>query len=117
MPAVSPLSGIRVADMTTVLFGPYTTQTLADLGADVIKLEPETGDAFRQVGKPANNRDMGPCHLTVNRGKRSVVWDMKSEAGMRAVRKLLETSDVFIHNIRPDAVARAVDRLLASEEI
>ncbi|RIJ17805.1 CoA transferase [Henriciella mobilis] len=106
MPAVSPLSGIRVADMTTVLFGPYTTQTLADLGADVIKLEPETGDAFRQVGKPANNRDMGPCHLTVNRGKRSVVWDMKSEAGMRAVRKLLETSDVFIHNIRPDAVAR-----------
>lgn len=106
MPSTSVLSDIRVADMTTVLFGPYTTQTFADLGADVIKLEPEAGDAFRQVGKPANNRDMGPCHLTVNRGKRSVVWDMKSKAGMLAVRKLLETSDVFIHNIRPDAVAR-----------
>ena len=106
MPAPRLLTDIRIADMTTVIFGPYCTQTLADMGADVIKLEPSKGDEFRNVGKPANNRGMGPCHLTMNRGKRSVVWDMKSEAGQAAVRKLISSSDVFIHNIRPDAVAR-----------
>ncbi|WP_321490217.1 CoA transferase [uncultured Hyphomonas sp.] len=106
MPGVSILDGIRIADMTTVIFGPYCTQTLADLGADVIKLEPEKGDDFRNVGKPANNRGMGPCHLTINRGKRSVVWDMKSDEGRSAVRQLIQKSDVFIHNIRPDAVER-----------
>ena len=106
MPATSLLSDIRIADMTTVIFGPYCTQTLGDMGAEVIKLEPKTGDTFREVGKPANTRGMGPCHMTINRGKRSVVWDMKSDEGQQAVRKLIETSDVFIHNIRPDAVAR-----------
>ncbi|MGB3624839.1 MAG: CoA transferase [Henriciella sp.] len=106
MPGTSLLSDIRVADMTTVIFGPYCTQTLADMGADVIKLEPPKGDDFRNVGKPAKNKGMGPCHMTINRGKKSVVWDMKSDDGKAAVRKLIETSDVFIHNIRPDAVAR-----------
>ncbi|MEE2879577.1 MAG: CoA transferase, partial [Pseudomonadota bacterium] len=106
MPATSLLSDVRIADMTTVIFGPYCTQTLADMGAEVIKLEPKTGDTFRQVGKPANNRGMGPCHLTINRGKRSVDWDMKSDEGKAAVRALIEKSDIFIHNIRPDAVAR-----------
>ena len=106
MPGTSLLSDIRIADMTTVIFGPYCTQSLADMGADVIKLEPPKGDDFRNVGKPAKNRGMGPCHMTINRGKRSVVWDMKSEAGQAAVRKLIGTSDVFIHNIRPDAVER-----------
>ena len=106
MPATSLLSDIRIADMTTVIFGPYCTQTMADMGAEVIKLEPEAGDTFRNVGKPANNRGMGPCHMTINRGKRSVVWDLKSDTGKAAIRKLIEVSDVFIHNIRPDAVAR-----------
>ncbi|MEQ8558251.1 MAG: CoA transferase [Henriciella sp.] len=106
MPATDLLSDIRIADMTTVIFGPYCTQTLADMGADVVKLEPKGGDDFRNVGKPANNKGMGPCHLTINRGKRSVVWDLKSDAGMAAIRKLIQQSDVFIHNIRPDAVKR-----------
>ena len=106
MPAAKLLSDIRIADMTTVIFGPYCTQTLADMGADVIKLEPPAGDTFRQVGKPAKTRGMGPCHLTINRGKRSVVWDMKSDEGRAAIHRLIEQSDVFIHNIRPDAVAR-----------
>ena len=83
MPATSLLADIRIADMTTVIFGPYCTQTLADMGADVVKLEPESGDTFRNVGRPANNRGMGPCHMTINRGKRSVVWDMKSDEGKR----------------------------------
>jgi crotonobetainyl-CoA:carnitine CoA-transferase CaiB-like acyl-CoA transferase len=106
MPGTNLLSDIKIADMTTVIFGPYCTQTLADMGADVVKVEPKGGDDFRNVGKPANNRSMGPCHLTINRGKRSVVWDLKADEGRAAIRELIGQSDVFIHNIRPDAVAR-----------
>lgn len=106
MPGTNILADLKIADMTTVIFGPYCTQTLADMGADVVKLEPPAGDDFRNVGKPANTRGMGPCHLTINRGKRSVVWDMKSSAGKKSIRNLIKASDVFIHNIRPDAVAR-----------
>jgi crotonobetainyl-CoA:carnitine CoA-transferase CaiB-like acyl-CoA transferase len=101
-----PLDGIRVADMTTVVFGPYCTQILADLGADVIKVEPMEGDSARNIGVPPKTPLMGPVHLRLNRGKRSVSWDMKTEAGKKAIRRLLETSDVFIHNIRPDAIGR-----------
>ena len=101
-----PLDGIRVADMTTVVFGPYCTQILADLGADVIKVEPMEGDSARNIGVPPKTPLMGPVHLRLNRGKRSVSWDMKTEAGKKAIKRLLETSDVFIHNIRPDAIGR-----------
>lgn len=101
-----PLDGVRVADMTTVVFGPYCTQILADLGADVIKVEPAEGDSARNIGVPPKTPLMGPVHLRLNRGKRSVNWDMKSETGKAAMRRLLETSDVFIHNIRPDAIGR-----------
>ena len=101
-----PLAGVRIADMSTVVFGPYCTQILADLGADVIKVEPEEGDSIRNVGTPPKTPLMGPVYLRLNRGKRSACWDMKSEKGKRAVRRLLETSDVFIHNIRPEAIDR-----------
>jgi crotonobetainyl-CoA:carnitine CoA-transferase CaiB-like acyl-CoA transferase len=101
-----PLAGVRIADMSTVVFGPYCTQILADLGADVIKIEPSEGDAIRNVGTPPTTPLMGPVYLRLNRGKRSASWDMKSEKGQRAMRRLLETSDVFIHNIRPDAIDR-----------
>lgn len=106
MPANTLLSDIKIADMSTVIFGPYCTQTLADMGADVTKIEPEKGDDFRNVGKSAVTRHMGPCHMTMNRGKRSVIWDLKSEAGAAAIRKLISESDVFIHNVRAPAVAR-----------
>jgi crotonobetainyl-CoA:carnitine CoA-transferase CaiB-like acyl-CoA transferase len=101
-----PLAGVRIADMSTVVFGPYCTQILADLGADVIKVEPAEGDSIRNVGTPPKTPMMGPVYLRLNRGKRSACWDMKSEKGQKAVRRLLETSDVFIHNIRPDAIDR-----------
>lgn len=103
----APLAGIRVADMSTVVFGPYCTQILADLGADVIKIEPAEGDSARNIGTPQKMAGMGPLNLRLNRGKRSVIWDQKSEPGRAAVRQLLETCDVFIHNIRPDAIDRA----------
>jgi len=101
-----PLAGVRIADMTTVVFGPYCTQILADLGADVIKVEPVEGDVVRNAGTPPKTPLMGPVFMRLNRGKRSASWDMKSEKGRRAVQRLLETSDVFIHNIRPDAIDR-----------
>jgi crotonobetainyl-CoA:carnitine CoA-transferase CaiB-like acyl-CoA transferase len=107
MAQTSILSGLRVADMSTVIFGPYCTQILADLGAEVIKVEPEGGDASRNIGASAKTPFMGPLHLRMNRGKRSVVWDLKSESGREAMERLLKTSDIFIHNIRPDAIARA----------
>jgi crotonobetainyl-CoA:carnitine CoA-transferase CaiB-like acyl-CoA transferase len=100
------LEGIRVADLTTVFFGPYCTQTLADLGADVIKLEPAEGDTSRLVGNPPATALQGPVWLRLNRGKRLVDWDLKTEAGREAMRALLATSDVFIHNIRSDAIRR-----------
>lgn len=101
------LQGLRVVDMTTVIFGPYATQTLADLGAEVVKIEPaQTGDAIRIIGTPPHTPGMGPVHLRLNRGKRSVDWDLRSEPGRVAVRRLIESSDIFIHNVRADAIAR-----------
>lgn len=100
------LEGIRIADMTTVIFGPHCTQLLADMGADVIKVEPPEGDNFRLMGKPAKSKGMGPTHLLLNRGKRSVNWNIKEEEGRQALIRLIETSDVFIHNVRADAVRR-----------
>ena len=67
------LHGVRIIDMTGVVFGPYATQMLADLGADVIKVEPPQGDQMRMSGKAAKTRLMSPAHMTLNRGKRSVV--------------------------------------------
>lgn len=107
MAGKSILGGIRIADMSTVIFGPYCTQVLADLGAEVIKIEPEGGDASRNIGKSASTPFMGPLHMRMNRGKRSVVWDLKSADGREAMDRLLKSSDVFIHNIRPDATERA----------
>ena len=101
-----PLSGIRVADLSTVVFGPYCTQIMADRGADVIKVEPAEGDIARVIGTPPTTPGMGPVFLRLNRGKRSVDWDLRSDEGREAMRRLLQTSDVFIHNIRPDAIDR-----------
>ena len=100
------LEGIRVLDMTTVVFGPYCTQTLADLGADVIKVEPPEGDAFRYSGKAAKSRGMSPGHMTINRGKRSITLDLKNPDDAEVMRKLVSEADVFIHNVRAQAVER-----------
>ena len=100
------MAGLRVVDLSTVVFGPYCTQILADLGADVIKIEPPGGDHVRIIGTPAHTPGMGPVFLRLNRGKRSVVWDMKTEPGRTAIQRLLATADVVLHNIRPEAVER-----------
>ncbi len=102
----SLLDGIRVADMSGQIFGPYCTQMLADLGADVVKVEPPTGDGLRNLGRPAKTPGMGKIHMTISRGKRSVNWDIKTAEGREKLRALIASSDVFIHNIRTDAMLR-----------
>src|SRR5271168_323315 len=101
-----PLTGVRVVDLTQFVLGPYATQTLGDLGADVIKVEEPTGDRQRTAGKAPSSRTMGPVYVALNRNKRSLALDLKSEPGRRALRKLIKSADIFIHNMRPEAVAR-----------
>jgi crotonobetainyl-CoA:carnitine CoA-transferase CaiB-like acyl-CoA transferase len=100
-----PLAGYRVIDLTTTFSGPFCTQLLGDLGADVIKVEHPEGDIIR--GFPPSRSDlMGSVFLGVNRGKRSVVLDLKSPDGRAAFIALLETADALVHNMRPDAMVR-----------
>lgn len=100
-----PLEGVRVLDMTWVLLGPYATQILGDLGAEVIKIEGPEGDTTRQTG-PMRNPDMASFYLSANRNKRSIVLDMKQPAAKEALLKLVDGADVFVHSIRPDAIDR-----------
>ena len=100
-----PLAGIRVLDMTTVLFGPYATQLMAEMGADIIKLEAPEGDVTRHT-EPARNAGMGAIFLTLNRGKRSLSLDLKQPAARDAALAVARDCDVVISNVRPRALAR-----------
>lgn len=100
-----PLTGIKVLDLTSVVMGPYASQLLADYGADVIKIEPPGGDVMRKSG-PMRNPDMGHFFLNLNRNKRSVVLDLKTEFGHNALIEMVKSADVLLYNIRPQAMAR-----------
>ena len=99
------LDGVKVIDLTSIIFGPLATQMLGDLGADVIKVESPEGDLLRQV-QPSRNKLMGAAFLGTNRNKRSVALDLKEQTGRDRLRKLLADADVMISSIRPAALAR-----------
>ncbi len=100
-----PLAGIRVIDLTAVIFGPLATQILADQGAEVIKIESPEGDMMRHVA-PFRSPGMGALFLAVNRNKKSVVLDLKSASGRAALFDLVAGADVFVSSVRPKALAR-----------
>ena len=100
-----PLTGVRVIDLTTVMFGPYCTQIMGEMGADVIKVESPDGDIGRQTGA-FRNRGMSAAHLMKGRNKRSVVLDLKQAEGLDALQRLSQTADVFVHNMRPQAARK-----------
>ena len=100
-----PLNGVRILDLSTVVLGPYASQILADYGADVIKIEAPEGDSTRRTG-PSTEDGMGAIFLGVNRGKRSIVLDLKTPHGQEALLKLVDTADVLMHSIRPQKLAQ-----------
>jgi crotonobetainyl-CoA:carnitine CoA-transferase CaiB-like acyl-CoA transferase len=99
-----PLSGIRVVDLTSVVFGPLATQILGDLGADIIKVEGPEGDTTRYTG-PSRSRDMAALFMGMNRNKRSIVLDLKRQGAKDALWRLIATADVFVHSMRPQKIA------------
>jgi crotonobetainyl-CoA:carnitine CoA-transferase CaiB-like acyl-CoA transferase len=100
-----PLQGIRILDLTSILFGPYGTQTLGDWGAEVIKVESLSGDGWRFAGQ-FRNRGMSGQFMAANRNKRSIALDLKHSDGAAVLRRLIPTADALVSNIRPAALAR-----------
>ena len=100
-----PLQGIRILDLTTILFGPYGTATLGDWGAEIIKVESLTGDGWRFSGQ-FRNRGMSGQFMTVNRNKRSLSLDLKHPEGAAVLRRLIPTVDALVTNVRPAALGR-----------
>ncbi len=111
-PQPGPLDGIKVIDLSTIVFGPLAAQMLGDLGAEVIKVESPAGDPQRNV-LPARSPGMGTNFLSVNRNKKSVVLDLKSPGGRADFLTLIKGADIFITNIRP----AALDRLSLSPQV
>ena len=103
--ATGPLAGIVVADFSRVLAGPYATMLLADLGAEVIKVEGPGGDDTRSWVPPSRG-DVGTYYLAINRNKRSIVLDFKDEDDLALAHELSARADVFIENFKPGGLTR-----------
>ncbi len=112
--ATGPLKGVRIVDLTSVVFGAYATQMLGDLGADVIKVEfpggrrGSGGDIMRWAGHTPDGApdDLGPIYMTINRNKRSILLDIRQEKDAATLRRLIKTADVFTTSVRYDGMKR-----------
>ena len=100
-----PLRGVKILDLTTVVMGPFATQILADMGADVVKVESPGGDSMRYVG-PWRHAGMGPLFLQANRNKRGVLLDLKTPEGKSRALALAAQADVLVSNVRPQGLQR-----------
>ena len=100
-----PLSGLKVLELTSVVLGPWAAQTMADMGADVIKIEAPFGDSNRQLGA-SKNPGMAALYLSNNRNKRSLVLDLKQESARDALLAIVKDCDVFLHNNRPQVMTK-----------
>ncbi len=100
-----PLSGLKVLELTSVVLGPWAAQIIADMGADVIKIEAPFGDSNRQLGA-SKNPGMAALYLSNNRNKRSLVLDLKQESARDALLAIVKDCDVFLHNNRPQVMAK-----------
>lgn len=100
-----PLDGIRVCDFSQLIFGPFCTQILADMGAEVVKIEPRTGDQARRSGSVFLHGESA-SFLARNRNKRSIVLDLRQPAGQTVAHQLVQRSDILVHNFRPGVMAR-----------
>jgi crotonobetainyl-CoA:carnitine CoA-transferase CaiB-like acyl-CoA transferase len=98
-----PLKGVKVVDLTAMVMGPYSTQIMADMGAEVIKVEAPNGDNTRFIS-PGPSEGMSGVFVNVNRGKRSIVLDLRSLEGKQTLRKLIADADIFIHSMRGKAI-------------
>ena len=102
---IKPLEGVKILDLSSILMVPYCTRILADLGAEVVKIESLAGDNTRYIG-PYKNKGMGAVFLNLNRNKKSVSVDLKTKLGKNIIYRLASKSDVFVSNIRKSALSK-----------
>jgi formyl-CoA transferase len=112
-PGRGPLEGVTVVEVANFVSGPFGALMLADLGADVVKVEPPRGDPYRRFGRPTTGTSAE--FVNVNRGKRSIALDLKDPEGLATLRRLLDRADVLLANWRPKVAGRLglADHLLA----
>jgi crotonobetainyl-CoA:carnitine CoA-transferase CaiB-like acyl-CoA transferase len=103
--STGPLKGVKILDLSTVVLGPYATQLLGDMGADVVKVENGAGDIMRHAG-PSPVAGMGAIYMGCNRNKRAILLDLKTPDGLEALKRLVKQSDVFFTNVRMDGLKR-----------
>src|SRR3984885_11675161 len=106
MPNPAPLAGVLIADFSRVLAGPYCTMLLADLGAEVIKVESPQGDDTRRWMPPVTDDGVSTYYLAINRNKRSVVLDLADDTDLAAARELARRADVLVENFKPGGLAK-----------
>ncbi|WP_429258149.1 CaiB/BaiF CoA transferase family protein [Paraburkholderia sp. GAS334] len=100
-----PLAGVRVVDLTSVGMGPYATQILGDMGAEILKIEAPEGDVFRYP-EPASSPGMGAIYIALNRNKKSITLDLKVQNDLATLKRLIADADVFVSNVRPRALRK-----------